>query len=106
MYNVISSIDALREYLAGAEAVSFDFETAPDEGWRHEPKAALDPHKAHIVGISFSKAEGSAVYVPFACIGAVAGEMAAFWAWLEAALFTNPTVTKIAHNLAFEAAFL
>jgi len=106
MYNVITSIDALRKYLAGAEAVSFDFETAPDEGWRHDPKAALDPHKAHIVGISFSIAEGSAVYVPFACIGAVAGQMAAFWAWLEAALFANPAVIKIAHNLAFESAFL
>jgi len=106
MYTVITSIDALRDYLAGAEAVAFDFETAPDEGWRHEPKAALDPHKAHIVGMSFSIAEGSAVYVPFACVGAIAEEMAALWQCLEAALFANPAVTKIAHNLAFEAAFL
>jgi len=106
MYQCIGNLPDLQAYLSGAALVSFDFETAPNEEWRHEPKAALDPHKAHIVGISFSVAEGSAVYVPFACVGAVAGEMAAFWAWLEAALFTNPAVTKIAHNLAFEAAFL
>jgi len=106
MYQCIGNLPDLQAYLAGAETVAFDIETAPDEGWRHEPKAALDPHKAHIVGMSFSTAEGSAVYMPFACIGAVAGQMAALWAWLEAALFANPAVTKIAHNLAFEAAFL
>ena len=106
MYQCITTLPDLQAYLSGAALVSFDFETAPDEGWRHDPKAALDPHKAHIVGISFSIAEGSAVYVPFACVGAVAGEMAELWAWLEGALFSNPAVTKIAHNLAFEAAFL
>ena len=89
--------------MSGATLVAFDIETAPDEGWRHEPKAALDPHKAHIVGMSFTVAEGSAVYVPFACIGE---QMAALWQWLEEALFTSPAVTKIAHNLAFESAFL
>jgi len=106
MYKCIGNLPDLQSYLAGAEAVAFDIETAPDEGWRHEPKAALDPHKAHIVGMSFSIAEGSAVYVPFACIGAVAGQMQVLWAWLEAALFANPAVTKIAHNIAFESAFL
>jgi len=105
-YQCIGNLPDLQAYLAGAKTVAFDIETAPDEGWRHEPKAALDPHKAHIVGMSFSTAEGSAVYAPFACIGAVAGQMAALWQWLEAALFTNPAVTKIAHNLAFETAFL
>jgi len=106
MYNIITDLPALQEYLSGAALVSFDFETAPDEGWRHEPKAALDPHKAHIVGMSFSVAEGSAIYVPFACAGAVAGRLVELWQWLTAELFMNPAVTKIAHNLAFESAFL
>ena len=106
MYKLITTLPDLQEYLAGAALVSFDFETAPDEGWRHEPKAALDPHKAHIVGISFSVAEGSAVYVPFACAGAIAARLVEMWQWLASEVFINPAVTKIAHNLAFESAFL
>ena len=106
MYQCITNLPDLQAYLSGAALVSFDFETAPDEGWRHDPRAALDPHKAHIVGISFSVAESSAVYVPFACIGACAAPLVEIWQWLAAALFMNPAVTKIAHNLAFESAFL
>jgi hypothetical protein len=65
---------ALRDFLIDATAVAFDFETAPDEIYRaamcesvcereftrcslrREDKAALDAHKSHIVGISFSVA--------------------------------------------------
>jgi len=107
MYHVVTSLRALQEYLAGAALVSFDFETAPDEQWRDDPKAALDPHKAHIAGISFSTAEGSAVYVPIAHrVGQNAAPLTKMWAWLAAAFFANPAVTKIAHNLLFESAFL
>ena len=69
MYKCIGNLPDLQAYLSGAAHVAFDFETAPDEGWRHDglsnlpgadlsqarlsgSKAALDPHKAHIVGIS------------------------------------------------------
>ena len=61
MYKPIHTLEQLQEYLSGATLVAFDFETAPDEKYRKEEKAALDAHKSHIVGISFSVAEGDAV---------------------------------------------
>ena len=65
-YHMIYTTDAIRDYIGGAGMIAFDFETAPDDAWRDEPKAALDAHKAHIVGISLSVLEGSAVYIPLA----------------------------------------
>ncbi|MCL2509216.1 MAG: DNA polymerase [Oscillospiraceae bacterium] len=107
MYYSTTSLPDLQDYLYGAALVSFDFETAPDEQWRHEPKAALDPHKAHIVGISFSVAEGNAVYVPIAHkIGENAAPLTELWQWLADNFFASKTVIKVAHNLAFESAFL
>ncbi|MCL2301535.1 MAG: bifunctional 3'-5' exonuclease/DNA polymerase [Firmicutes bacterium] len=107
MYKCITSFADLQAYLSGAALAAFDFETAPHPAWAHEPKAALDPHKAHIVGISFSVTEGSAVYLPIAhMIGSNAGPLVDIWQWLADAFFLNPAVTKIAHNLAFESAFL
>jgi DNA polymerase-1 len=106
MYHIITDLQALQDYLSGAAHVAFDFETSPEEQWRTDPRAALDPHKAHITGISFSIAEGSAVYLPIAhMIGQNAADLPAVWRWL-AGWFTDPAVTKIAHNLAFESAFL
>jgi DNA polymerase-1 len=107
MYRTVLTTEEVREYLSSAQIVSFDFETAPDEEYRDVDKAALDPHMAHIVGISFSKAEGDAIYVP---IAHKAGENAApltdIWLWLAKNFFANPNIIKVAHNLAFESAFL
>ena len=105
MYKCTTDIPEIQAYLSGAAHVAFDFETAPYPAWADDPKAALDPHRAQIVGVSFSVAEGSAIYVPMA-------HMAGENAWrpgIRAVLrefAANPAVTKIAHNLAFEAAFL
>jgi DNA polymerase-1 len=105
-YKPIFSLPDLQHYLAAATHVAFDFETAPLEPYRREDRAALDPHKAHIAGISFSVAEGDAVYLPLTHrIGQNAADQPAIWAWL-AEFFANPAVVKIAHNLSFEAAFL
>ena len=46
-YMCAVTMDEVRAYLAGSKIVAFDFETAPDDPFRTEPKAALDPHKAH-----------------------------------------------------------
>jgi len=54
----------LQSFLADAKVISFDFETVPDALHRNYEKAALDPHRAHIAGISFSVAEGDGVYLP------------------------------------------
>ena len=109
-YKCVSSVNEIKRYLDGAKIIAFDYETAPDELYRTEERAALDPHKAHIVGVSFSVAEGSAIYIPLAHkIGQNISNGGAFgeslWVWLRTAFFTNPNITKIAHNLAFESAF-
>ncbi len=106
MYKPIYTLQQLQTYLSDTPIVAFDFETAPDEKYRNEDKAALDAHKSHIAGISFSVAEGSGVYLPIAhCVGQNAGGLTEIWAWL-AGFFTGASVTKIAHNLAFESQFL
>jgi DNA polymerase-1 len=105
-YQPIHTLDALQTYLSGKTHVAFDFETAPDIKYRKEDKAALDAHKSHIVGISFSIAEGDAVYLPLAhTAGENAADPEAIWQWL-AGFFTDPGITKIAHNLAFESQYL
>jgi DNA polymerase-1 len=106
-YQCITKLPDLQKYLSGHSRISFDFETAPDAPWRGDPKAALDPHKAHIAGISFSVSEGTAVYVPLAHrVGENFGNQNALWGYLRTELFENPDVVKIAHNLAFESQFL
>lgn len=106
MYKPIYTLQQLQTYLSDVPLVAFDFETAPDEKYRNEDKAALDAHKSHIVGISFSVSEGSGVYLPIAhLVGQNAEGLTEIWVWL-AGFFTGASVTKIAHNLAFESQFL
>ena len=64
IYKLARSVDDVKEYLKGAKVISFDFETSPDERYRNEPMAAIDAHKAHIVGVSFSVEEGTGIYAP------------------------------------------
>ena len=101
-YRLVTTLPELQAYLAGAEVVAFDFETSPDEGYREEAKAALDPAKAHIVGVSFSVEEGTGVYVPVAHKAGGNIDRDIFIKYLTAFL-TDTTVTKVAHNIAFEA---
>ncbi|MEG1549751.1 MAG: bifunctional 3'-5' exonuclease/DNA polymerase [Ruthenibacterium sp.] len=106
-YRVITDLSSVKNYLQGAGLLAFDFETAPDDAYRDEPKAALDAHKAHIVSISFSVAEGDAIHVPLKHrVGENCAQQNALWAFLKAEVFENPHLVKIAHHLAFEAMFL
>ena len=106
-YNIIYTSKEIHAYIGDAGIIAFDFETAPDDNWRDEPKAALDAHKAHIVGISLSFKDGSAVYIPLAHkIGTNATDPADVLEYLREAVFENPNVVKVAHNLSFEAMFL
>ena len=106
-YRSETKLSRIMDLLCGKSPVAFDFETAPDDAYREEPKAALDAHKAHIVGISFSAAEGDAFYVPLAHKdGSNAEQQEALWAFLKAEFFESKSVVKIAHNLTFEAMFL
>ena len=101
-YRLVTTLQELRAYLAGAAVVAFDFETSPDEGYREDAKAALDPAKSHIVGVSFSVEAGTGVYVPVAHRVGTNIDRDAFIGYLTAFL-TDTTVTKVAHNIAFEA---
>ncbi len=106
-YKSVTKITELKAYISNQSVVAFDFETAPDEPYRNEPKAALDPHKSHIAGISFSVKEDDAIYVPIAHkVGENITEQDKLWQFLKTELFENHSVTKVAHNLSFEAMFL
>ena len=106
-YRTITKMSELQAYLAMQPVVAFDFETAPDEQYRNEAKAALDPRKAHITGVSFSVSEGSAVFVPVAHKnGENIRNADALWMWLKEKIYENKSVIKVAHNLSFEAMFL
>ena len=106
-YRNIYTADAIREYIGDTVIIAFDFETAPDDAWRDEPKAALDAHKSHIVGISLSVSEDSAVYIPLTHkVGNNATNPAKIMEYLRGAVFENCMVVKVAHNLSFEAMFL
>ena len=103
-YRCVTTVAGIKEYIGGAHIVAFDFETAPDDPYREEDRAALDPAKAHIVGCSFSVQEGTGIYVPIAHrIGANADKRA-FFSFLKGFLMDG-AVVKVAHNIAFESSF-
>lgn len=105
MYRPVTNAGEVRAYLSGAPLVGFDFETAPDDEYRSEERAALDPHKAHIVGVSFSVAEGDEIYVPLAHKTGENADPVEMLAVL-ADFAADPGAIKVAHNLSFEAMFL
>ena len=106
-YSCVTTLNKIKEYLAGAAVVAFDFETSPKEAYRTEERAALDAHKADITGVSFSVSEGSGIYVPLRHkTGRNIQNPEAVLDYLRQALFENATVIKVAHNLSFEAMFL
>ena len=106
-YSCVTTLDRIKEYLAGAAVVAFDFETSPMEAYRREEKAALNAHKSTVTGVSFSVSAGSGIYVPLRHkSGRNIENPEAVMASLQAALFENAAVIKVAHNLSFEAMFL
>lgn len=102
-YQCVTTVAGIRDYIGSSYLVAFDFETAPDETYRDEEKAALDPAKAHIVGCSFSVEEGTGIYVPVSHRAGKNIDEAEFFTFLSAFL-TDREIMKIAHNIAFESA--
>lgn len=100
-YKCVTTVEGIKEYIGNSPLVAFDFETAPDDPYREEDKAALDPAKSHIVGCSFSIKEGTGVYVPVAHRVGSNIDKSTFFSFL-AAFLTNTAIIKIAHNIAFE----
>lgn len=46
-YSAVTSLQGIKEYIGTHKTVAFDFETAPDEPYRDDEKAALDPWRSH-----------------------------------------------------------
>ena len=103
-YKCVTTVDGIHDYIGGSGIVAFDFETAPDDPYREEDRAALDSAKAHIAGCSFSVREGTGIYVPVAHRIGINIDRDAFFAFLTAFLM-DKTVIKIAHNIGFESSF-
>ena len=100
-YTLVTSVRGIWDYIAGAEVVAFDFETAPDDAYREDEKAALDPARSHITGCSFSVEEHTGIYVPVAHRAGPNVSRKAFFRFLEEFL-ASTSVRKVAHNIAFE----
>ena len=83
-YRCLTDFERIKAYIDNDRPIAFDFETSPNELYRREDKAALDAHKAHIVGISFSVDEGDAIYVPLAHdSGKNADQQEELWKYLK-----------------------
>ncbi|MDP4117607.1 MAG: bifunctional 3'-5' exonuclease/DNA polymerase [Bacillota bacterium] len=100
-YRCVITVVGIKEYIGECRIVAFDYETAPDEKYRTDDRAALDAHKAHIVGCSFSVAIDSGIYVPVAHKIGTNIDYDDFISFLRAFL-SDTTIIKVAHNLAFE----
>ncbi len=104
-YRCVITIDGIKEYIGDSHIVAFDFETAPNEAYRNDEKASLDPAKAHIVGCSFSVKEGTGIYVPVAHKIGKNINKDHFYKFLKT-LLLDKTMVKIAHNMAFESSMV
>lgn len=100
-YECVTTVQDIKDYIRNAKEVAFDYETAPDDAYREEDRAALDPHKSHIVGCSFSVEEGTGIYVPIAHLIGTNTDKDEFFAYLREFL-SDQGIIKIAHNIAFE----
>lgn len=103
-YKVVTTVEEIRDYIGDAGVVAFDYETAPDDKYRDEDKAALDPAKSHIVTMSLSVREHTGIMIPVAHKVGKNIDHTAFIAFLTEFLM-NPKVVKVAHNLSFESMF-
>lgn len=102
-YKCVTTVQGIRDYIGNSPVVAFDYETAPDNAYRNQEKAALDPARAHIVGCSFSVNPGTGIYVPVAHRTGENIDRKEFMDFL-AGFLTDTEITKIAHNIAFESA--
>ncbi len=103
-YKRVERLEEVREYIGCAKEIAFDFETAPDEDYRSDERAALDPAKSHIVTMSISVKEGTGVMIPVDHKMGVNIKREEFIDFLKE-LLSNRSVIKVAHNLQFEAMF-
>jgi DNA polymerase I - 3''-5'' exonuclease and polymerase domains len=106
-YKCVLDIKEIQDYIDNKQLIAFDFETSPTDKFRDCDKAALDPYKAVITGISLSVEEGSGIYIPLRHrAGVNVANPQETINYLRTSVFENKEIIKIAHNLSFEAMFL
>ena len=106
-YRCVLNIKEIQHYIDNKQLIAFDFETSPIDRFRDCDKAALDPYKAVITGISLSIEEGSGIYIPLRHrVGGNAANPQEILDYLRTSVFEKKEIIKIAHNLSFEAMFL
>ena len=103
-YKVVTTVAEILAYIGDSKVVAFDYETAPNEEYLEDEKAALDPAKSHIVTMSISVREHTGIMIPVAHKVGVNVEQREFREFLEGFLM-DPGRVKVAHNLSFEAMF-
>ena len=103
-YRVAGSVGEVREYIGDSPVVAFDFETAPDDFYRGDSKASLDPARSHIVTVSISVAEGTAIVIPVAHKTGSNLDGEEVHEFLRK-LLASDRIVKVAHNLSFESKF-
>lgn len=102
-YKVATTLTEVNAYLGDAKVVAYDYEAAPDEIYRSDPSAALDPNRCHICSMSLSVAEGTGIMIPVAHRDGPNMDPEEFAQFLREFL-TNQDIIKVAHNIAYEAA--
>ncbi|MGG5460593.1 DNA polymerase [Clostridium sp. B9] len=110
-YKSVFTISEAMKYLNihDNKVIAFDIECAPKNEWLrlNDKKAALDPNKGHIVGISLSVKEGTGIYIPLRHRnGRNVQHVDRMIAWLKGFIFHNESLIKVAHNIAYESSFL
>ena len=104
-YRMINSVEGIREYIVDKRIVALDLETSPDDPYREDETASLDPHRSHIAGCSFSVQEGTGIYVPVAHLAGSNIDKETFFGFL-AELVSSDRILKVIHNAAFESQML
>jgi DNA polymerase-1 len=105
-YKCVTTIKEIQEYVNNSKILSFDIETSPTEKYRNDDKAALDPHKSEIVGVSLSVKPETAIYIPLKHKKCSNADFNDVMCYLKNEVFNNKSCIKIAHNLSFESMFL
>ena len=91
------TVEETRDYIGDAGVVAFDYATAPDDKYRDEDKAVLDPAKSHIVTMSLSAREHTGFMIPVAHKVGKNIDHAAFFAFLTEFLM-NSRMVKVAQS--------
>jgi len=116
-YQCVTNISDLEKYFIEfwnrkKKIVAFDFECSPYEDFCNEKNAALNPYKSDISGISLSHTPNTGIYIPLTHKKGINiqtlsdNRIYEILACLDACIFNNDNILKVAHNISYEAMYL